>query len=105
MTTDPDSRSPDRDLAPSPPWTGRRARTRGPRRLLVCVCAASACADAVASMPWASSQEAPAPEQAGLLSYFTSGLSGYVPLRSSERSSEEEAYLSLSRWERYVLGH
>ena len=56
-------------------------------------------------MPWASSQEAPAPEQAGLLSYFTSGLSGYVLLRSSERSSEEEAYLSLSRWERYVLGH
>lgn len=27
---------------------------------------------------------------------------GYVPLRSSERSNEEEAYFALSRWERYV---
>lgn len=28
---------------------------------------------------------------------------GYVPLRSNERSNEEEAYFALSRWERYVL--
>ena len=27
---------------------------------------------------------------------------GYVPLRSSDRSNEEEAYFALSRWERYV---
>ena len=28
--------------------------------------------------------------------------SGYIPLRSSERSNEEEAYFALSRWERCV---
>ncbi|RDX43689.1 ER-to-golgi vesicle protein transport Sft2 [Lentinus brumalis] len=28
--------------------------------------------------------------------------SGYVPLRSSERSNEEEAYFALSRWERLL---
>lgn len=28
---------------------------------------------------------------------------GYIPLRSSERSNEEEAYFALSRWDRYVL--
>lgn len=27
---------------------------------------------------------------------------GYVPLRSNERSNEEEAYFALSRWERSV---
>lgn len=27
---------------------------------------------------------------------------GYVPLRSSERSNEEEAYVALSRWDRCV---
>jgi hypothetical protein len=27
---------------------------------------------------------------------------GYIPLRSNERSNEEEAYFALSRWERYV---
>ena len=27
---------------------------------------------------------------------------GYIPLRSSERSNEEEAYFALSRWDRYV---
>lgn len=43
-----------------------------------------------------------APESTGLFSYFRSGLSGYVPLRSAERSNEEEAYISLSHWERYV---
>jgi hypothetical protein len=34
--------------------------------------------------------------------YSAVGLSGYVPLRSSERSNEEEAYFALSRWERCV---
>ena len=27
---------------------------------------------------------------------------GYIPLRSSERSNEEEAYFALSRWDRCV---
>lgn len=28
---------------------------------------------------------------------------GYIPLRSNERSNDEEAYFALSRWDRYVL--
>ena len=28
---------------------------------------------------------------------------GYIPLRSNERSNEDEAYFALSRWERYVV--
>ncbi|GAA93785.1 uncharacterized protein L969DRAFT_92295 [Mixia osmundae IAM 14324] len=35
-------------------------------------------------------------------STFTSSLSSYVPLRSSERTNEEEAFLALSRWERLI---
>ncbi|OAV98579.1 hypothetical protein PTTG_01791 [Puccinia triticina 1-1 BBBD Race 1] len=35
-------------------------------------------------------------------SRFTSSISGYVPLRSNERSNEEEAYYALSRWERTI---
>ncbi len=31
---------------------------------------------------------------------YHNSISGYVPLRSNERTNEEEAYLSLSRWER-----
>lgn len=27
---------------------------------------------------------------------------GYIPLRSTERTNEDEAYFALSRWERYV---
>lgn len=45
--------------------------------------------------------DAPAEGQ-GLLGFFQSGLSGYVPLRSGERTNEEEAYLSLSHWERFL---
>lgn len=30
------------------------------------------------------------------------GLSGYIPLRSNERTNEEEAYFALSRWERFL---
>ena len=41
----------------------------------------------------------------GMLSYFQQGLSSYVPLRSAERTNEEEAYLSLSHWDRYVCMH
>lgn len=32
----------------------------------------------------------------------TLGISGYVPLRSNERTNEEEAYFALSRWERFL---
>lgn len=38
----------------------------------------------------------------GIASWFRSGLSAYVPLRSVERTNEEEAYISLSHWDRYV---
>ena len=34
--------------------------------------------------------------------YNAIGGNGYIPLRSSERSNEEEAYFALSRWERCV---
>ncbi|WFD19890.1 hypothetical protein MCAP1_002131 [Malassezia caprae] len=57
-----------------------------------------------ASWPW-SAPAAPADgaeADTGLLAYFRSGLSGYVPLRSGARSNEEEAYLSLSHWERFL---
>ncbi|EGG05325.1 uncharacterized protein MELLADRAFT_36798 [Melampsora larici-populina 98AG31] len=37
-----------------------------------------------------------------LFSRFTGSISGYVPLRSNERSNEEEAYYALSRWERTI---
>ncbi|GAA5863383.1 hypothetical protein JCM8547_006965 [Rhodosporidiobolus lusitaniae] len=33
---------------------------------------------------------------------FTQALSGGIPLRSNERSNEEEAYFALSRWERFL---
>ncbi|GAA5828038.1 hypothetical protein JCM5353_003159 [Sporobolomyces roseus] len=33
---------------------------------------------------------------------FTSALSSGIPLRSAERSNEEEAYFALSRWERFL---
>lgn len=32
----------------------------------------------------------------------TLGISGYIPLRSNERTNEEEAYFALSRWERFL---
>ncbi|KZS88761.1 SFT2-domain-containing protein [Sistotremastrum niveocremeum HHB9708] len=37
-----------------------------------------------------------------VFSRITSFAGGYVPLRSSERSNEEEAYFALSRWERLL---
>ena len=36
-------------------------------------------------------------------SRWTSLAGSYVPLRSNERTNEEEAYFALSRWERYAL--
>ncbi|WFD27601.1 hypothetical protein MNAN1_002601 [Malassezia nana] len=56
---------------------------------------------AAASWSWGAPSEG-ASADTGLLAYFRSGLSGYVPLRSSARSNEEEAYLSLSHWERFL---
>lgn len=38
----------------------------------------------------------------GIASWFRSGLSAYVPLRSVERTNEEEAYISLSHWDRFL---
>ncbi|EPQ30913.1 uncharacterized protein PFL1_01811 [Pseudozyma flocculosa PF-1] len=36
------------------------------------------------------------------MSMLTNSISGYVPLRSDQRTNEEEAYISLSRWERFL---
>ncbi|KAM0747864.1 SFT2-domain-containing protein [Meredithblackwellia eburnea MCA 4105] len=33
---------------------------------------------------------------------FSNSISGYIPVRSGERSNEEEAYFALSRWERFT---
>ncbi|BGP57974.1 hypothetical protein JCM8202_001936 [Rhodotorula sphaerocarpa] len=43
----------------------------------------------------------PASEQSPF-ARFTAALSSGIPLRSGERSNEEEAYFALSRWERFV---
>ncbi|GAA5948667.1 hypothetical protein JCM10213_004374, partial [Rhodosporidiobolus nylandii] len=48
------------------------------------------------------SQSAGASESSPFLSRFTGALSGGVPLRSGERTNEEEAYFALSRWERFL---
>ena len=47
----------------------------------------------------------PAGGTGGMCSYCQQGRSSYVPLRSAERTNEEEAYLSLSHWDRYVCMH
>ncbi|GAA6036172.1 hypothetical protein JCM8097_006814 [Rhodosporidiobolus ruineniae] len=41
-------------------------------------------------------------ESTPFLSRFTSALSGGIPLHSSARTNEEEAYFALSRWERFL---
>lgn len=57
---------------------------------------------------WASSQTddsqtAAAPSGPGSWwNSVSSSVSPYVPLRSGERTNEEEAYFALSRWERSV---
>jgi len=38
----------------------------------------------------------------GLFGNFTNALSDYIPVNSGERSNEEEAFLALSRWERFL---
>ncbi|BGP03214.1 Protein transport protein sft2 [Rhodotorula toruloides] len=42
------------------------------------------------------------PSEQSPFARFTSALSGGIPLRSNERTNEEEAYFALSRWERFV---
>jgi hypothetical protein len=50
-----------------------------------------------------SQQAQPVQPSANPFSRFYNAVAGdYVPLRSSERSNEDEAWFALSRWERYV---
>ncbi|GAA6022318.1 hypothetical protein JCM10207_003283 [Rhodosporidiobolus poonsookiae] len=42
------------------------------------------------------------PTEASPFARFTAALSGGIPLRSSDRTNEEEAYFALSRWERFL---
>ncbi|KAE8211300.1 hypothetical protein CF327_g4942 [Tilletia walkeri] len=51
---------------------------------------------------WATSRQDDSQPQPSYLSTVTSSLSGYVPLRSAERTNEEEAFISLSRWDRFL---
>ncbi|KZT24941.1 ER-to-golgi vesicle protein transport Sft2 [Neolentinus lepideus HHB14362 ss-1] len=48
------------------------------------------------------SQEQSAPSANPFSRFYNAIGGGYVPLRSSERSNEEEAYFALSRWERLL---
>lgn len=49
------------------------------------------------------SRNPPPPADAGgPFSRFYNSVSSYVPLRSADSSNEEQAYLALSHWERYV---
>jgi hypothetical protein len=49
------------------------------------------------------SRNAPAGESQSTWTRWTSLAGAYVPLRSNDRSNEEEAYFALSRWERCIL--
>ncbi|KAL9931825.1 hypothetical protein V8E36_009375 [Tilletia maclaganii] len=51
---------------------------------------------------WASSRTDDSQPRPSYLSTVTSSISGYVPLRSAERTNEEEAFISLSRWDRFL---
>ncbi|EIN05834.1 SFT2-domain-containing protein [Punctularia strigosozonata HHB-11173 SS5] len=57
---------------------------------------------------WATgnTDDSQAQQQSGPFARFynsvSTGVGGYIPLRSSERSNEEEAYFALSRWERLL---
>ena len=44
----------------------------------------------------------PAPASNPFSRFYNAVAGDYVPLRSSERSNEDEAWFALSRWERYV---
>ena len=52
------------------------------------------------------SQQAQPAQPSNPFSRFYNAVAGdYVPLRSTERSNEEEAWLALSRWDRYRRLH
>lgn len=48
-----------------------------------------------------SQQDAAGPPQGRFARFYNAIGGGYIPLRSNERSNDEEAYFALSRWERY----
>ncbi|TFY78075.1 hypothetical protein EWM64_g5938 [Hericium alpestre] len=48
------------------------------------------------------SQQATAPSQSPFSRFYDAVGGAYIPLRSSERSNEDEAYFALSRWERLL---
>ncbi|KAF7320901.1 Protein transport protein SFT2 [Mycena chlorophos] len=48
------------------------------------------------------SQPPATPSTPGAFARFYNAMGDYVPLRSSERSNEEEAWFALSRWERLL---
>lgn len=63
--------------------------------------------DNLAGFRWArgnhdDSQATPAANANPFSRFYNAIGNGYVPLRSTERSNEEEAYFALSRWERCV---
>lgn len=45
-------------------------------------------------------QDAAGPPQGRFARFYNAIGGGYIPLRSNERSNDEEAYFALSRWER-----
>ena len=42
------------------------------------------------------------PAESNPFARFSSSISGYIPVRSGDRTNEEEAYFALSRWERFI---
>lgn len=46
-------------------------------------------------------QDASGPPSGRFARFYNAIGGGYIPLRSNERSNDEEAYFALSRWERY----
>ena len=48
-------------------------------------------------------QQTQAPNGNPFSRFYNAIGSSYVPLRSNERSNEEEAYFALSRWDRHVV--
>ncbi|PLW55010.1 hypothetical protein PCANC_02530 [Puccinia coronata f. sp. avenae] len=81
----------------APPNEGNRTEDTFRSNLSGFKWARGAAASASSSAPAAPPVSASTP-----FSRFTSSISGYVPLRSNERSNEEEAYYALSRWERTI---
>ncbi|KAI5475617.1 hypothetical protein MNV49_001127 [Pseudohyphozyma bogoriensis] len=51
--------------------------------------------------PGAVTDDSAAANEGTAFGRWTSSISGYIPVRSGDRSNEEEAYFALSRWERF----